>query len=94
MSASLTENTAILSKYLDLPQNGKVLAEYVWIDAEGRTRSKCKTLNKKPSSVDDLPEWNYDGSSTGQAQVMIRIFTCVQLLTIQIHLEKVTILLF
>lgn len=67
MSASLTENTAILSKYLDLPQNGKVLAEYVWIDAEGRTRSKCKTLNKKPSSVDDLPEWNYDGSSTGQA---------------------------
>lgn len=22
---------------------------------------------QKPTSVDDLPEWNYDGSSTGQA---------------------------
>jgi glutamine synthetase len=64
---SITEQTAILSKYLDLPQNGKILAEYVWIDAEGNTRSKCKTINKKPTSVDDLPEWNFDGSSTGQA---------------------------
>ena len=24
-------------------------------------------LYPKPTSVDDLPEWNYDGSSTGQA---------------------------
>lgn len=63
----ITEQTAILQKYLDLPQNGKVLAEYVWIDADGGTRSKCKTLSKSPSSIDDLPEWNFDGSSTGQA---------------------------
>ncbi|RCK62452.1 Glutamine synthetase [Candida viswanathii] len=67
MSVPITEQTAILAKYLELPQRGKVLAEYVWIDAEGNTRSKCRTLSKKPSSVDDLPEWNYDGSSTGQA---------------------------
>ena len=26
-----------------------------------------QTLTKKPTSVDDLPEWNFDGSSTGQA---------------------------
>ena len=67
MTTSLTEQTAILAKYLELSQNGKILAEYVWIDAEGNTRSKCRTLSKKPTSVDDLPEWNYDGSSTGQA---------------------------
>jgi hypothetical protein len=27
----------------------------------------CRTLTKKPASVKDLPDWNYDGSSTGQA---------------------------
>jgi glutamine synthetase len=26
-----------------------------------------QTLTKKPQSVKDLPEWNFDGSSTGQA---------------------------
>lgn len=30
-------------------------------------RSKTKTLPKKVTSIDDLPSWNYDGSSTGQA---------------------------
>merc|ERR1712014_324563 len=48
-------------------QKGSVIAEYVWIDASGGTRSKCKTLKQSPSSVKDLPEWNFDGSSTGQA---------------------------
>merc|ERR1712014_508892 len=56
-----------LQKYLSLPQKGSVIAEYVWIDASGGTRSKCKTLKQSPSSVKDLPEWNFDGSSTGQA---------------------------
>ena len=46
MTTSLTEQTAILAKYLELSQNGKILAEYVWIDAEGNTRSKCRTLSK------------------------------------------------
>lgn len=27
----------------------------------------AQTLTKKPSGVKDLPEWNFDGSSTGQA---------------------------
>ncbi|AOW06441.1 glutamine synthetase [Yarrowia lipolytica] len=56
-----------LSKYLDLPQHGAVLAEYIWIDAHFNIRSKCKTLDKKPTSIEDLPEWNFDGSSTDQA---------------------------
>lgn len=34
-----TEN---LKKYLDLDQRGKIMAEYVWIDAEGGTRSKSR----------------------------------------------------
>ena len=31
-------------------------------------KCSCKTrVFRNPNSVDDLPEWNYDGSSTGQA---------------------------
>lgn len=60
-------NTTTLAKYMKLEQKGKVLAEYIWIDGTNGLRNKTKTLDKKPSSVDDLPEWNFDGSSTGQA---------------------------
>ena len=64
---TIVSNTANLEKYLKLPQKGKVMAEYVWIDGSNGLRSKSKTLNKLPSTVEDLPEWNFDGSSTGQA---------------------------
>jgi len=65
--STVISNTAALQKYLDLPQNGAVQAEYIWIDGCNGLRSKTKTLSKKPSSIDDLPEWNFDGSSTAQA---------------------------
>ena len=51
--------------------HGKVKAEYIWIGGRGGGgddyRSKTRVLDKMPSSVDELPLWNYDGSSTGQA---------------------------
>lgn len=50
-----------------LSTSGKVIAEYVWIDGYDGLRSKARTLSKAPKSVKDLPNWNYDGSSTGQA---------------------------
>ena len=56
----------------------KHLYEYIWIDAEGNLRGKTKVINQttKPS-LEELPIWNYDGSSTGQAngndsEVLIR----------------------
>ena len=46
----------------------KTVAEYVWLDGSGITlRSKCRTLDHPVNSIDDLPEWNYDGSSCYQA---------------------------
>lgn len=44
------------------------LATYVWKDADNNTRCKVKVLSKEVTSVDDLPTWNFDGSSTGQAE--------------------------
>ena len=38
--------------------------EYIWIDADGNLRSKCRTLSIE--CINNLPRWNFDGSSTGQ----------------------------
>ena len=49
-------------------QGDKVIAEYVWIGGTGQDmRSKARTLSKLPATPEELPHWNYDGSSTGQA---------------------------
>lgn len=54
--------------YNNLEQRGSTIAEYVWIDGSGLTlRSKAKTITKPINSLADLPDWNYDGSSTYQA---------------------------
>jgi glutamine synthetase len=60
-------NTTTLAKYLDLSQQGMVQAEYIWIDGVNELRSKTKTLTSSPQTIEELPEWNFDGSSTEQA---------------------------
>lgn len=66
------------TNYKSLDQNGQTIVEYVWIGGTGSDiRSKCRTIKGQVSSIADLPEWNYDGSSTGQAptensEVLIR----------------------
>jgi len=46
----------------------KVLLEYIWIDGDGNPRSKNKVVNKNIVKCTNLPDWNFDGSSTGQAE--------------------------
>ncbi|CAM9826425.1 unnamed protein product, partial [Choristocarpus tenellus] len=58
----------VLATFMNLDQRGKIVAEYIWIGGSGQDiRCKARTLNKKPESLADLPDWNFDGSSTGQA---------------------------
>jgi len=57
-----------VNAYVKLEQRGRVLAEYIWIDGTGiNLRCKTKTLESAVKSLSDLPIWNFDGSSTGQA---------------------------
>jgi len=53
----------------DLDQGNNVIAEYVWIDGAMGVRSKARTLTgvSKITRLNQLPEWNYDGSSCYQA---------------------------
>ena len=47
-----------------------VLLEYVWIGGNNELRSKTKVhvmRNPETLTLNDIPQWNYDGSSTGQA---------------------------
>ena len=62
-------NQAVLDKYMELDTRGLIQLNYIWIDGTGETmRSKTRTVDWDPVNVDQLPIWNFDGSSTGQAQ--------------------------
>ncbi|KAK7423163.1 glutamate--ammonia ligase [Neonectria punicea] len=67
MATPITSRTETLKKYLALDQKGQIMCEYVWVDADGETRSKSRTLPEKEYTPEDLPVWNFDGSSTNQA---------------------------
>jgi glutamine synthetase len=62
-------NKVVLDRYLRLIPQNETQAMYVWIDGSGEyLRAKTKTLDFVPKAINQLPEWNFDGSSTGQAE--------------------------
>lgn len=61
-------NQAVLDKYMELDTRGMIQLNYIWIDGSGETmRSKTRTIDWDPQTIEQLPIWNFDGSSTGQA---------------------------
>ena len=49
--------------------DNKIVAEYIWLGGNGELRSKARTIisDVEIYDLEHLPEWNFDGSSTGQA---------------------------
>jgi len=60
---------SIQARFAELPQGGKIMAEYIWVGGNGELRCKTRTLEAKDAKAApaDLPIWNFDGSSTEQA---------------------------
>jgi len=58
----------VFNFFKGLDQGTKTFATYIWIGGNGGDlRSKVRTLSRPVTSIKDLPDWNYDGSSTNQA---------------------------
>ena len=68
-SSSSGSRADIAKRYMSLDRTGSAIQVlYVWIDGSGQTlRCKTKTVYEEPRQPGDLPVWNFDGSSTGQA---------------------------
>lgn len=70
--------------------NYTCIAEYIWLDADKKFRSKTKIIydfmsndfSKDQNDVYKYPKWDYDGSSTGQASgtssevILVPAFVC------------------
>jgi len=41
--------------------------EYIWLDGNNELRSKARVIYDHIKDLRDIPKWNYDGSSTNQA---------------------------
>ncbi|GMR48907.1 hypothetical protein PMAYCL1PPCAC_19102, partial [Pristionchus mayeri] len=70
LRAQFACDKSITKKFYELPVTDKqVQCSYVWIDGTGENlRTKTRTIDFEPTSPDQLPVWNFDGSSTGQAE--------------------------
>lgn len=82
---------------MNTPQLEKYILEYVWLDGNGQLRSKMKTWFRSSNETlkNDIPVWNYDGSSTGQAtrknsEILLipKVIFKNPLFTLNLNLEK------
>jgi glutamine synthetase len=75
IDSNIIDPTLQLQYYNKLSQNRKIMAEYVWLggmdEQQGMQSLRCKTrtleLDSGEPCIEELPVWNFDGSSTNQA---------------------------
>ena len=70
------DSAAALSRLLSsfsLQSSGKVLAEYIWIDAGCELRSRTKVLDVRSASVSQLPLWHYEECSPQSTSAAQRV---------------------
>jgi len=59
----------VLQHYMTLDQGNQCQVMYVWVDGSGEgLRCKTRTMDLEPKCAEECPVWNFDGSSTGQAE--------------------------
>ncbi len=57
-----------IQRNINKKQDDVIQASYIWIGGNKTDiRTKTKTLERVPFCIHEIPEWNYDGSSTNQA---------------------------
>jgi glutamine synthetase len=61
----------MISSNINNNNKNKVSFEYIWLDANNKFRSKVRIMDNVPETFINInikqEEWNFDGSSTGQA---------------------------
>jgi len=68
MNSSAFPNNDRHSDFDTTNPNGQILVTYIWLGGSGSDlRGKTRVIQGPITNVSQLPEWNYDGSSTGQA---------------------------
>ncbi|KAG7320851.1 hypothetical protein KOW79_015266 [Hemibagrus wyckioides] len=78
LSVSSQLNKVLRSHYLSLPQGGLCQVTYVWINDSGEgVQRKTQTLESEPSSIEDIPKWNFGGFSTNHSVINTRILVPV-----------------
>ncbi len=66
LSRDIGDQAAAGLSHLSL-HKGQTLAEYIWIGSTGSDlHSKTKVLASRPSKVDQLPTWHFDGTASSQ----------------------------
>ena len=69
-----------LDKYLKLDQKGKIMAEYVWVDAIGETRSKSRVSANSLVPPKATPSFDFFASSSSFSSLTLDSVWPVRLL--------------